>query len=270
MTSRGAGAMLESVVVRLNVGGAEVHTSLTTLLEGARQGGTLFQRLCGQVLGPGWSSVAESGVPPDTFVGGEESAEHFVDVSPALFSLVLDYLRDGELPRMEVNVMENVRLFARRQKMEQLEELAGSEQLRLSPIKVMEFLNGQRNLSAMDLREINLANFDLRGATFYGCRLDGANLTGARFDENNCLERASLTSTVLVKANLSRVQASAADFGGAFLSNATLAGTCLQDAKFVAADLRNADLSGAQAGGADFTRANLSKAVLQKAFLAKT
>ena len=44
-------AMPQNVRVRLNVGGTPFHTSLHTLMEGARRGCVVFQCLCVHVLG---------------------------------------------------------------------------------------------------------------------------------------------------------------------------------------------------------------------------
>jgi hypothetical protein len=48
--------MPQHVRVRLNVGGTVFHTSLHTLMEGARHGGVVFQCLCVQILGP-WANT---------------------------------------------------------------------------------------------------------------------------------------------------------------------------------------------------------------------
>ena len=46
------------IMVRLDAGGTPLHTSLATVMEGARQGGEVFERLCNQVsvdrLRVGW------------------------------------------------------------------------------------------------------------------------------------------------------------------------------------------------------------------------
>ena len=43
--------MPQNVRIRLNVGGTVFHTSLHTLMEGARRGCVIFQCLCVQILG---------------------------------------------------------------------------------------------------------------------------------------------------------------------------------------------------------------------------
>ena len=37
------------VMVRMDVGGTPLHTSLATVMEGARQGGVVFKRICEKV-----------------------------------------------------------------------------------------------------------------------------------------------------------------------------------------------------------------------------
>ena len=44
--------MLQNVRVRLNVGGTVLHTSLHTVLEGARRGSSVLQCLSAHILGP--------------------------------------------------------------------------------------------------------------------------------------------------------------------------------------------------------------------------
>ena len=47
-----ATAMPQNVCIRLNVGGSVFHTSLYTMMKGARHGARVFQTLCTQILGP--------------------------------------------------------------------------------------------------------------------------------------------------------------------------------------------------------------------------
>ena len=54
-------AMPQNVRVRLNVGGTPFHTSLHTLMEGARRGAVVFQCLCVQILGPEAETPAAAG-----------------------------------------------------------------------------------------------------------------------------------------------------------------------------------------------------------------
>jgi len=113
-------AMPQNVRIRLNVGGTSIHTSLYTVMEGARQGGVIFRCLCVQILGPG---PAPPG--PREAVGGQSSwesrvvpaqteqyhQEHFVDADPTPFPYWLDYLRSGQVRFVEVGrLREQVRM----------------------------------------------------------------------------------------------------------------------------------------------------------------
>ena len=55
--------MPQNVRVRIDVGGSTFHTSLHTLLEGARRGSPVFRSLVAQVLGPGEMAAAGSDRP---------------------------------------------------------------------------------------------------------------------------------------------------------------------------------------------------------------
>ena len=72
-------------------------------------------------------------------------------------------------------------------------------------------------------------------------------------------ERADLSGTALIRANLSGADLNGADLGGADLSDANLSG----------ADLNGADLNGAYLGGANLSDANLKGADLSCADLSR-
>ncbi|KAJ1496391.1 hypothetical protein T484DRAFT_1923396 [Baffinella frigidus] len=109
------------VVVSLNVRGEAVDTSLATVMEGARQGGEVFRRICGSLLVPGWEAYAAGeGVPEHEAERATEKTE-FVDTNPRVFEVVLDYLQSGELPSADTHTLENVRAWAARMGMEALQ-----------------------------------------------------------------------------------------------------------------------------------------------------
>ena len=99
--------MPQNVRVRLNVGGTPFHTSLHTLMEGARRGAVVFQCLCVQILGPEAHTPAAAGggaggvaweqrvvrVPAE-----QARMEHFIDADAGPFAHWLSYLRTGEAP----------------------------------------------------------------------------------------------------------------------------------------------------------------------------
>ena len=53
-----------AVVVRLDVGGTPLNTSLATVMEGARQGGEVFECLCAQAGTPEAPSLRFFAQPP--------------------------------------------------------------------------------------------------------------------------------------------------------------------------------------------------------------
>jgi hypothetical protein len=92
-----------NVHVRLNVGGACLHTSLHTVMEGARLGYGCFQILCVKMLPaahdssqePVWSRVK---LVPTTM--GQNRA-HFIDADPTHFSFWLGYFHTRKVPYVE-------------------------------------------------------------------------------------------------------------------------------------------------------------------------
>jgi hypothetical protein len=88
--------MPQNIRIRLNVGGTVFHTSLYTLMEGARRGGVVFQCLCTQILGP---HININATAKDREVKSiawhhcvvpaqaeQYRVEHFIDADPIPFS----------------------------------------------------------------------------------------------------------------------------------------------------------------------------------------
>ena len=107
--------MPQNVRVRLNVGGTVFHTSLHTVLEGARRGSSVFQCLSAQILGPPANDATVGSDASDGSSSGlaweqrvvpaqkeQYRFEHFVDADPAPFPIWLEYLRTGEVPSVDV------------------------------------------------------------------------------------------------------------------------------------------------------------------------
>ena len=93
--------------VILNVGGKIFNISLHALIEGARQGGLVFQCLCLIILGPNNistmpSSASTGGMMWENRIVSSSTAHdktvHFVDMEPTMFAFWLDYLRTGDEP----------------------------------------------------------------------------------------------------------------------------------------------------------------------------
>jgi hypothetical protein len=215
--------MQRSVVVRLDVSGTPMATSLATVMEGARQGGDVFQALCAQVLGPGWTAYQDGDAVPGELVAQQADAEHFVDWDPDMFRIVLNYLRDGGvLPAMDAHLLQNVKAKARAAGMAQLAnsshptvsrvEAAFHDGEKPSRRQVMQMLNGpHRNFSGMDLSGLDLSNLDFNGASLFRVCLDHANLSGANFSgcniEGVSLNHANATGACFGKVLLQHTQA---------------------------------------------------------------
>ena len=115
--------MPHNVRIRLNVGGTVFHTSLHTLMEGARRGCDVFQCLCSQILNLGrvcstQSSVCHTADRASVLVWSPErmlhctkippNEEHFVDADPTPFPYWLDYFRTGRVPMVDAAVRDKV------------------------------------------------------------------------------------------------------------------------------------------------------------------
>jgi len=104
-------AIPQNVRIRLNVSGTVIHTSLHTMMEGARQGGIIFRCLCIQILGPSAPDGPEVGRQKDRSSSWAPQVvpahaeqyrrEHFVDADPTPFPYWFDYLRSGQVPFVE-------------------------------------------------------------------------------------------------------------------------------------------------------------------------
>ena len=108
------------VVVRLDVGGEVVHTSLATVMAGVRQGGEVFQKICLSLLGPGWEGYEAGGAVPAHVAAQVAVQVEFVDTTPRVFEFVLENLRSGELLSGDSHMLKNVRAWAARTGMEVL------------------------------------------------------------------------------------------------------------------------------------------------------
>lgn len=107
--------MPQNVRVRLNVGGTVLHTSLHTLMQGARKGSAVFQCLCTQILG---HSIDADGVQSRHGVAWEQRVvpafaeqyklEHFIDADPTPFPIWLEYLRTGRIQFVDEKLMDKV------------------------------------------------------------------------------------------------------------------------------------------------------------------
>ena len=117
----------------------------------------------------------------------------------------------------------------------------GSNASGFDRMKVVDVLNGAKNLSGADLAGLDLTSIDFSGAS---------------------LKRANLTGATLTHAILTKVDAEGADFSGVDLQSLDLSGASLTGAKLVGATLTLAILTNVDAEGADFSGANVAGAML--------
>ena len=226
--------------------------------------------------------------------GSDPKGPMRVDGDPSLFHLILNYLRRGKLPVVtDVSQLQWLEAEAEEYELNgegELADMCRDAYKRLDTVKVMQLLNGQRNLSGMDMRRLDLSNIDFRGASMYRARADEAmlsdamlsgedtNLRHASFCRANAaraifreaqLAEARLCGATLIEASFVQAVAPKADFGKAELADAKLGGAKLAEASFVEAvapraDFSKAEMPSAKLGGATLTGASFAEAVASK------
>ena len=108
-------------------------------------------------------------------------------------------------PKYVFRIKDTALLEAKTYKLEELARMCKDAYKRLNAVEVMQLFNGQRNMSGMDMRRLDLSDIDFRGSSFYRARLDGA-----------CLQHSNLSGkdVSLVGASLVGVDAPFARFSG--------------------------------------------------------
>ncbi|KAL3901489.1 MAG: hypothetical protein SGPRY_012268, partial [Prymnesium sp.] len=182
-----------------------------------------------------------------------------VNGDPSLFHLILNYLRRGKLPIVtDVLQLQWLEAEAEEYKLNgegELADLCRDAYKRLDTAKIMQLLNGQRNLSAMDMRRLDLSDIDFRGASMYR----QAKLGGAKLME------ASFVQAVALNADFGN-----AELGGAKLGGAKLGGASFVEAVAPKADFSKTEMPWAKLGGAKLTEASFVQARLFLRWLAAT
>jgi uncharacterized protein YjbI with pentapeptide repeats len=112
---------------------------------------------------------------------------------------------------------------------------------------LLNYSDGQRKFSFVNLQGVNLEGANLSEIDFYGANLEGINLSNATLIGSN------LKNSRLIKANF---------------TNANLANTIFDDAWLLGVNFSRANLTGASLksrliGNADFSQANLNRANLE-------
>ena len=240
--------------VQLSVGGRTFETTVGHL--------TRFPK---SVLAALWQQHRE---------GSDPTGPMRVDGDPSLFHLILNYLRRGKLPVVaDVSQLQWLEAEAEEYKLNgegELADLCRDAYKRLDTVKVMQLLNGQRTLSGMDMRRLDLSNIDFRGASMYRARADEAMLSDAVLSgQNTNLQHASFCQAKAARALFVQALAQKADFGKAELSDAKFCGAMLAEASFVEAVAPNADFSKAQMGSAKLCGATLTEASFAEAAASK-
>jgi len=100
---------------------------------------------------------------------------------PTLFQLILNHLAfPEELPVVsDVAQIQWLERESKRYGLDELTRQCRDAYKRLDTVKVMQLLNGQRNLSGMDMRGLDLSDIDFKGASMYRARVDDATLAQA-------------------------------------------------------------------------------------------
>lgn len=116
-----------------------------------------------------------------------------------------------------------------------------------------------------DLSGTDLSGIDLEEAYLEKAMLDEARLTGTNLHMANLewadLGQANLQGANLQRANLSKADLSVADLSGAYLKEASLAGTCFVRANLAEADLENAHLYDTDFGNAFLDKTNFNRSI---------
>ena len=215
-----------------------------------------------------------------------------VNGDPSHFHLILKHLRSPEkLPVVsDVSQIQWLECEGEYYRLDDLMLQCRDAYKRLDTVRVMQLLNGQRNLSGMDMRRLDLSDIDFRGASMYRARVDEANLSDAMLSgpETNLrhasfcrirapraafshaqMSSAQCVSAILTEAVLESVRAAKADFSKAELGGAILRGSVLTETLFVEASAPRAVFSKAQMGSAKMGGSTLTEAVFEQAKAAK-
>ncbi|KAG0556426.1 hypothetical protein M758_11G051300 [Ceratodon purpureus] len=252
-----------SSVVRLNVGGMMFATTVDTLT----------QRDTDSMLAVMFSGRHRLHVD-------SKKGAVFIDRDGTHFRHILNWLRDGVIPMLEmpayqellreaeyyqlIGLVDNIApLLCKKDE----DDNTKPEMSRRDVIKYLQFgkvrlrgvnLSGQ-NLSKLDLSNVDLSHTHLINTFFSRAKLQNSDFTGSEANGAN-----------FHYANLFSCQFTGAGMVGAVLAGANLQSANLADARLMNASLCNADLRGAHLQNADLTNANLSEANLENANLKGT
>ena len=274
-----ATVMPQNVRVRLNVGGTTFHTSLHTVMEGARRGSPVFQCLCAQILGPQANGAAvgsgSGGLPWEQRVVSAQNEqyrlEHFVDADPAPVPAWLEHLRTGHVKFVEAGPLREeiisdtqragfVELAAALRDLVDYRRVELQQALYMRPGAVNlggAMLRGQ-DLSKLCFAGCSLRNTDLRGCNLQKCSFVGSDLRGAN------LKGADLTGADLTSANMSKTDLSVLDLSNVDIRRVDFSGSNLNNARLPAFD--SGQLAGVNYNGASLHGTGLTELTFQSPF----
>ena len=141
-----------------------------------------------------------------------------VNGDPSHFHLILRYLLTPEkLPVVsDVSQIQWLESEGQYYSLDDLSCQCRNAYRRLDTVRVMQLLNGQRNLSGMDMQRLDLSDIDFRGASMYRARVADANLSDAVLSgPETSLRHASFCRMLAPRAVFSQAQMSSADLSKA-------------------------------------------------------
>nr|CAG4719299.1 unnamed protein product [Naegleria fowleri] len=279
-----------SQIVTLDVGGEIIQTSLSTLINREFEPESLLASMFENVLSSNNdSSMDEESTP----------CHHYIDCDPDHFSLVLHWLRYGNIRvdtstgKLLVDVAEQFGLVNLKQQIESCELLKESvSKFGLSNInktynKIKQYEmdhllsysmkeNVQLSLTNVDLRGVSLRDSQITNAVITYSNFGGMNLVGACFSGTNLsgcnFEKCNLTNVNLSGCNLTNV-----NFRNATLTNASLTGSILDGCILENCNLSNANLkacnlttTSSNSTGYILANAKLNRAIVNADFLRKS
>ena len=184
--------------------------------------------------------------------------------NPKYFELISEYLHNpSSLPIVEgTPQLQWLEREAVRYNLVELETLCQDAYKRLNTVDVMQLLNGQKNMSGMDLRHLDLCKIDFSGASFYRAQLDGAKLDYSNFSGDNTnvsfasFEKCKMNNTIFSESmghegKFNECACQESNFNKFDGSNADFAKSDLRKSTFIEANLVHANLSDANLQGVD-------------------
>jgi len=224
-----------------------MHTAMEHVLRAAKMEDPdsmpTFRTLATHILGSNWR-----GMKADDAAKTVDGREHFVDLDPAVFGCIINYLRANKIPDAETHVLENARRQAVRSGMKELaDDLAKHLKIGVKcdfTRKEIHMLLAPSVPGPVVLTPVNLAGARLEGLDLSDMHFQGVNFTKA------CLKDVNFSG-----ANLERAIMRGADMRGCNLTGAVCIGARFEGANLSEANLTDCESASANTTGCDFTGA---------------